>query len=134
MEAKKKHLWAMVVILIIIAGGLFWWHAPVNMTHIEPEEVSKIKIFDGNTGKPTIIIEPDDIKHIIENLNKVSLKKEKISMGYMGYSFRVTIYIGDNIYKEFYINSEDTIRKDPFFYHDISRSIDYDFIKELIEN
>jgi len=79
MEAKKKPLWTMAVILIIIAGGLLCWHTPVNITDIEPEEVSKIKIFDGNTGETTIIIESADIKHIIENLNNVSLKKDKIS-------------------------------------------------------
>lgn len=74
------------------------------------------------------------VKHIIQNLNTVNLKKEKISMGYTGYSYRTTIYrVNGDVYKEFIINSSDTIRKDPFFYRDSSESIDYNFIKELFE-
>ena len=53
----------------------------------------------------------------------------------MGYSFRTTIYKANgSVYKTFIINSEDTIRKDPFFYRDSTGSIDYNFIKDLFEN
>lgn len=53
----------------------------------------------------------------------------------MGYSLRTTIYkIDGSVYKEFIINSSYTIRKDPFFYRDSSGSVDYDYIKRLIDN
>ncbi|MGD9678524.1 MAG: hypothetical protein AB7V16_09285 [Vulcanibacillus sp.] len=132
---NKKKLITMLSISIIIISGLIWWNIPSSIISIQPSEVSKIGVFDGNTGKTTTIINMIDIEHIIKNLNSVSLKKEKISFGYMGYSFKITIYkLNGDIYKKFIINSSNTIRKDPFFYRDSSESIDYDYIQKLIQN
>ena len=83
-------------------------------------------------GNSITVTNATDIEHIIQNLNAVNLKKEKISMGYMGYSYRTTVYkVNGDVYREFIINSSDTIRRDPFFYRDSSGSIDYKFIQEL---
>ena len=131
---NKKLLIGICVIFVIIIGSLIWWNAPCSITNIAPSEVSKIEIFDGNTGKSITITDASDIEHIITNLNKVSLKKEKISLGYMGYSFRTTVYKDNSeVYKEFIINSSNTIRKDPFFYRDSSGSIDYKYIQKLFD-
>jgi hypothetical protein len=135
MKIKKLLTRTLCVIVGIIIGGLIWWYAPCSIINITPQEVSKIEIFDGNTGKKTIITNATNIEHIIENLNKVSLKKEKISLGYIGYSLNTTIYkVNGEVYKKFIINASDTIRKDPFFYRDSSNSIDYKYIQELIGN
>ncbi|MGI5872660.1 MAG: hypothetical protein ACOX8T_11560 [Bacillota bacterium] len=131
---NKKMFIAMCVIIVITVGSLIWWYIPYSITDIAPSEVSKIKIFDGNTGKSIIITDATDIEHIITNLNTLSLKKEKISLGYMGYSFRTTVYrVNGDVYKEFIINSNNTIRKDPFFYRDSSGSIDYKYIQKLFD-
>lgn len=37
------------------------------------------------------------------------------------------------VYRNFIINSNSTIRKDPFFYKDNLSSIDYDYIRDLIK-
>jgi len=64
----------------------------------------------------------------------ILLKKEKVSLGYMGYSFRTTVYKSNgDVYKKFSINSSDTIRKDPFFYFDSTGSIDYRYIQKLFD-
>ena len=132
---SKKMITGICIIFIIMIGGLIWWNLPYSIANINPSEVSKIDIFDGNTGKSITIIDTIDIEHIIENLNKVSFKKDKISLGYTGYAYRTTIYKMDgNVYKEFIINSKDTIRKDPFFYKDTSESIDYKYIQDLIQD
>lgn len=129
---NKKMLIGICAIFVIIIGSLIWWNAPCSITDIEPLEVSKIGIFNGNTGKLITITDTTDIEHIIKNLNAVSLKKEKISLGYMGYSYRITVYKANGgVYKKFIINSNDTIRKDPFFYRDNSGSIDYKYIQKL---
>lgn len=122
------------IIIVVVAAGLIWWNSPCTITDISPEKVSKIEIFNGGTGKEYTITDEFDIIHIIRNLNEVSLKREKISLGYMGYSLRTTIYKHNgNVYKRFIINSRDTIRKDPFFYRDSSESIDYDYIQKIID-
>jgi hypothetical protein len=129
---NKKLLIGICVIFVIIIGSLIWWNAPCSITNIAPSEVSKIEIFDGNTGKSITITNTTDIEHIINNINMISLKKEKISLGYMGYSYRTTVYkVNGNVYKKFIINSSDTIRRDPFFYRDSTVSIDYKYIQKL---
>jgi len=135
MKSKKKLIGILCTTAVIIIGGLIWWNVPNLIINITPSEVSKVDIFDGNTGKSITITDEIDIEHIIRNLNAVSIKKEKISLGYMGHSLRTTIYKSDDVvYKKFIINSSNTIRKDPFFYRDSSDSIDYNYIKELIDN
>ncbi len=120
--------------MVIVIGCLIWWNAPCSITDIAHSDVSKINIFDGNTGNSITITNATDIEHIIQNLNMISLRKEKISIGYTGYSYRTTVYkINGDVYKKFIINSGDTIRMDPFFYRDSSESIDYKFIQELFD-
>lgn len=121
-------------LILAISDILFCWNAPSSIINIPPSEVSKVEIFNGTTGKSIVITEKTEIRHIIENLNTVSLKKEKISLGYMGYYFRTTIYkLDGNVYKKFIINSNNTIRKDLFFYRDSSASIDFDYIQQLFK-
>ena len=123
----------LTAIVVVIFGSVIWWNAPCSIINIKPKEVSKIEIFDGHTGKAYFISEANNIEHIIKNLNAVSLKKEKISLGYMGYSLRITIFkLNGNDYKKFIIDSSVLIRKYPFFYRDSSESIDYSYIRELI--
>lgn len=131
----KKILIGILCAFVVIVGSLIWWNSSSSITNIAPSEISKIEVFSGNTGKSITITDANDIEHIIKNLNTVSLKKGKISLFYMGYSYRVTLYkVSGDVYKKFIINSSDTIRKDPFFYRDSSGSIDYKYIQKLFDN
>ena len=75
--------------------------------------------------------------HIIDNLNDVEVKRSKPSIGYSGYSFKVTIYLSDgneaDDWNNFIINSDDRIRKDPFFYSVTKGKIDYNYIENIVE-
>ena len=97
----------------------------------------EITVFNGNTGKLTHITDEEEIEHIIENLNDVKIKRYKPSVGYSGYSFKMTIYLTDGNeadgWNNFIINSEDTIRKDPFFYRVTEGNIDYEYIESITE-
>jgi len=129
---NKKYRRGILILLAIFMGAGIWWNAPTKIIDIEPSEISKITVFDGNTGNSITITGESYIGHIIDNLNNVSLKKYKVSVGYVGYSFRTTIYDDDNkVLEEFYINSDEIIRKDPFFYRDNQGRIDYDYIQDL---
>jgi hypothetical protein len=135
MKSKKILLGILCVIAAIFIGGLIWWNRESSIMNISSEKVSKIEIFDGGTGKEITITDSANIKQIVDNLNSVSLKKDKLSLGYIGYSFRTTIYKANgNVYKQFMINSNNTIRKAPFFYRDSSESIDYDYLKALMSD
>lgn len=133
---RKKKCWVVLlsfIAILIISYGLI--SIPRRIVSITPSEVSSIDIFDGHTGKSITITNRNDIEHIIGNLNTITFKKDKWSLGYMGYSLRTTIYKENGgIYKKLIINSIDTLRDDPFFYKDSTKSIDYDFIRNLIDN
>lgn len=59
------------------------------------------------------------------------MKRDSISVGYSGYSFRVQ-FMDQNgkVIDSFIINSSNTIRDDPFFYR-CDGGLCYDYIKEL---
>jgi len=131
---KKVSAFILITILLVILICV-WWFVPSKMSRITPQEVLRIEIFNGNNGQEIAITERSEIEHIVNNINSISFRKSKISIGYMGYSFRTTIYKSNgHVYKTFIINSEDTIRKDPFFYRDSTGSINYNYIKGLFEN
>lgn len=134
---KKKIIILLFVVVILLIGFSVWYNVPINLMSLEHNEVLEIVVFNGNTGNTTHITDKEQIQHIIENLNDVELKRSKPSVGYSGYSFKTTIYLLDgneaNGWNNFIINSDDTIRKDPFFYTVSKGKIDYDYIKSITE-
>jgi hypothetical protein len=130
----KKKIFLKILVVVIIVGGLYaTTYIPKKIITIKPSEVSKLEIFDGNQGKSLTVSDREHIKHIITNLNGITFSKGKSSLGYLGYSFRVTIYDdnGDE-YKELIINSNDKVRYKGFFYTDQSKQIDFDYIDSLM--
>ena len=127
----------MSVVVIFWVGVIVWYNAPIDLMNLEHNKVLEIAVFNGNTGNTTHITDKEQIQHVIENLNDVELKRGKPSVGYSGYSFKTTIYLLDgneaDNWNNFIINSDDTIRKDPFFYTVIEGKIDYDYIKSITE-
>ena len=134
---KKKIVIVLSVILICLIGVIVWYNTPLGLTDLAPDEVMEIVVFNGNSGETTHISDEQQIQHIIQNLNDVEVKRSKPSVGYMGYSFKMTIYLSDGNeadgWNNFIINSENTIRKDPFFYSVVSGEIDYDYIESIVK-
>lgn len=134
MSTKRKITLVLLLIVLVLSTYFIFSFIPHKLINIEPSEVSSIYIFDGTTGKELSITGRSDTEHIIGNLNGITFKKDGWSLGYMGYSFRTTIYKANGkVYKELIINSADTIRDDPFFYRDSTNSIDYSYIRNLID-
>lgn len=134
---NKKAKTVIAVLAVLAAGFLLWYNLPIKLLDLEPKNVMEIKVFNGNTGKLTHITDEEEIENIIENLNEVKIKRYKPSVGYSGYSFKMTIYLTDGNeadgWNNFIINSEDTIRKDPFFYRVTEGNIDYEYIESITE-
>ena len=134
---NKKAKTVIAVLAVLAAGFLLWYNLPIKLLELEPQNVMEIKVFNGNTGKLTHITDEEEIENIIENLNEVKIKRYKPSVGYSGYSFKMTIYLTDGNeadgWNNFIINSEDTIRKDPFFYRVTEGNIDYEYIESITE-
>lgn len=132
---KRKLIYIISVIVVLVICCFIWYKSPVNLTALDPNDISEILIFNGNTGENLSITESEHIEYIINNLNSIKLKRDNFSIGYMGYGFRITISSHENTNaigcKEFIINSADTVRIDPFFYRVIQGTIDYEYIQSL---
>ena len=72
---------------------------------------------NGNNGSTFEIESQEDILYIVDNIQKHSFKKEGFSLFRMGTFYTLSFYNSDErLISKFIINSDDTIRKDPFFY------------------
>ena len=135
---KKKIAILLSAIVLLLIGAAVWFHIPLDLMDLDPNKVMEIVIFNGNSGNTTHITDKEQLYHIVENLNRIEVKRAKPSVGTMGYSFKVTIYPDDGNeagdWNNFIINSEDTIRKDPFFYSVTKGSIDYSYLKKIVES
>jgi hypothetical protein len=132
MASPKRILLLAIPVLLLIFFSLTY--IPHKLFHMAPSSVSKISVFDGNTGKHIEITERDDIQHILDNLNRITFHKGKLSIGYMGYSFKITVYNNKGkAINRFIINSTDTIRYKGFFYKAHGKPIDYEYIKKLYD-
>ena len=132
----KKKIPILSVVLILLVGIAVWYHAPIDLMNLDANEVLEIVIFNGNSGNTTHIEDKEQIQHIIDNLNDIEIKRAKPSVGYMGYRFKMTIYLSNgneaDDWNNFIINSVDTIRKDPFFYSVTKGKIDYSYIESIV--
>lgn len=134
---KKKIIILLSAMAILFAGIAIWYNMPIDLMDLDHNEVKEIVVFNGNSGNTTHIKDKGQIQHIIANLNDVEVKRAKLSVGYSGYSFKVTIYLADgneaDDWNNFIINSDDRIRKDPFFYSVTKGKIDYNYIEDIVE-
>ncbi len=128
-----RRKWVISVVPLIFVLLFAFTFIPHKVLNIKADEISKITVFDGNTGYQSEITNKEDIYHIINNLNEITFQKNKPSFGAMGYSFRMTIYDDKGkSTKKFTINSHDTIKYKGFFYYSEDNSIDYHFIEKLV--
>lgn len=134
---KKKIIILLSAMAILFAGIAIWYNTPIDLMDLDHNEVMEIVVFNGNSGNTTHIKDKEQIQHIIANLNDVEVKRAKLSVGYSGYSFKVTIYLSDgneaDDWNNFIINSDDSIRKDPFFYSVTKGKMDYNYIEDIVE-
>ena len=120
-----------LIIILVILGIIVWYQAPVGVLNISANDVSKINIFDGSTGQAIDITEGTDREYFINDLNALQMKRRGLSLGYMGYRFRVTIDTKNGRQITFIVNSANDVRKDPFFYNIVEGEIDFEFIESL---
>lgn len=134
---KKKAAVLLTAAALLLTGIAVWYAAPMDLMDLDPGAVGEIAVFNGNSGNVTHITGKEHIQHIIENLNGVEVKRTKLSAGHSGYSFRLTVYLSDGSEAEgwnnFVIDSEETVRKDPFFYSVTNGRIDYGYIEDIVQ-
>lgn len=117
-KCKNVVIASAAIVVAAVIGITVWWILPKSFLNgIEPGDVKVISVFNGNTGVEFEISDADEINQIVENIKDVSMKKSGISLGVVGYSFRLRFLDGAGRELEsFVLNSPGAIRKDPFFY------------------
>lgn len=132
---KTKQKISLLILVIVIAATailLVWYFSPrIFLEGVEPSDIKSIIVFDGNTGKGFYILAADEIRYIVENIQGNKMERDGVSIGYMGWSFQM-IFCDETgkPMESFVINSVNTIRKDPFFYH-CDGDLCFDYLKEL---
>ena len=116
MHKKIKYLF----IIPAIAAGIviLLWQLPTYfLRDTEPEEIASIHIFNGNSGNEFEVTDTEDIAFITEHIRQSAFKKDRCSLMYSGFLYRMHFVHADGQkIQSFIVNSDDTIRKDPFFY------------------
>ena len=130
----KKKLAISVVVIVIM--GYIWWPSPVHfLNNVNADDVLSVEVFSGNSGDGFTVEKKNDISYIVSNIQNITMKREKVSFGYMGYGYSLKLYNGNGKkIDEFIVNSNNLIRKDPFFYKDTTRNLCYDYLKGLEES
>ena len=131
---NKKFRLIIAITFVFVAALAIWYFMPTAfLRKVNPSDIKSISVFDGNTGESFDFSDTDEIRYVVENIQSTIMKKDTLSMGYTGYSFRISFF--DENEKEmesFIINSSNTIRKDPFFYR-CDGDLCFDYLKELEE-
>lgn len=128
---KKKITFLLIIVMIV--AGFVWYLTPKTFAkNVNHDDVVQFSVFDGQTGTGFMVNDPTYIKMILRNLQNTPVKRSGISLGNMGYGFKIEGLDtdGKTIIPIFIINSETTIRKDPFFYT-CEGGLCFDFLKEL---
>ena len=135
---KKKYIIICTVFLVITLTFLavcLWYFSPVSFLQgVEENRVSSISVFDGSTGKKMVIEDREEINKIVDNIQSLKLKRNGLSINYVGFSFSLTFKDKDgNAIDSIAINSKDTIRDSRFFYKCESGEICFDYLLELAD-
>jgi len=122
--------------VIIVIVGYICWSAPVHfLDSVNADDVLRVEVFNGNSGVYFTVENKKDISYIVSNIQNLSMKRDKVSLGYMGTLFKLKFYdVSGKKIDEFIVNNYDTIRKDPFFYKDTTGNLCVDYLKGLEES
>ncbi len=129
---KKPKFWVLsLAIASCIAVVLCFLTTPITTFTISPNEIDRISVFDGRNGCEIEIENDKELKQIINYMNEMHMNRDKVSLGHMGYGFRITLYSSDKPVETLILNSEDTVRKDPFFYNLQEKTGLYNYLDSL---
>lgn len=117
MNKKRAAVLAIIAAVLLLCVGLYRMPKTFGKG-VDPSRVQRIQVFDGQTGVGFTVDAPEDIRKIVENIQSIPMHRSGLSLGAMGYGLQIT-FVGENdrdTVPLFFLNSETTIRKDPFFY------------------
>ena len=124
-------LLALVIVTITVLGA--WYFTPKKfLENVSAEEVDRIEVFNGSTGRRFFVDRDSDISAIVKNIQRIEMKRGKISSNYDGFAFSLKFLDKEGkTIESFIINSLNLIRDDPFFYKTSEGVLCYEYLSEL---
>lgn len=114
---KRARFIGAVAVLVVLLTALWYFSPRTFLKGVDPAEIERVEVFSGTTGQYVTLTEPEKIVSLVGSIQRQSLRRGGISLGRMGYSYRLTFCnASGKVVEEFYLNSDTLIRSDPFFY------------------
>ena len=132
MKNKRKLLIGLATILIVIVGIVIYFLVPQKILHTD-EQVAKITLFDGNSGRSATVTDPEEIAYILAMFNDKKFSVTGIAAFRIGFSMRIKYF--DEKEKEIlhFIAGGNTIRYRGLFYELQDGSIDYMYLENRVK-
>lgn len=120
-----------VAALMVLLVALWYFSPRTFLKGVDPAQIERVEVFNGTTGQSATLTEAEDVASLVNAIQSQSLRRSGISLGRMGYSYRLTFYnTAGKVVEEFYLNSDTLLRDDPFFYRG-SGDLGYEQIQAL---
>lgn len=120
-----------IVFITLIIAFILYSSPKTFLEDVNADDVASISVFCGSSGKRFTVSNTDEIKYIVGNIKGTPMKRDHISTGYDGFSFRLTFKDPNgNTIDSFIINSDTTVRDDPFFWRS-DGGLCFDFLQDL---
>ncbi len=131
---RKTGIFVLILLCVLFLGfGIFYFIVPMRHFNIDAAKITSVFVLDGTNGKALTISDPGEIEIIVSYLNAMELKPTKVSVGYMGYRFHISLAPGTGTWSDFILNNPSLVRNDPFFYELESDTGLYDYLEALYE-
>ncbi|GEM_PF-984842 len=103
---------------------------PHKLIYLEVEDVAKITIIHGTTGDKITIHNSEDIKHLVDNLNNISIHKLEINL-HKGFNYYISLYDNEgNVIEGFAFTDKRVSNKD-FSFSVFKGKLDTQYIEYL---
>jgi len=118
-----------IILMVFIAFAISYF--PRHMFSIDHDEVAYIQVKNGSTGETYRIEDELVVSQILNDINSIKYKKEKSSLFYMGYGYRLLFYSdNEKIINRITVNSCDKVRYRGFFYNVVEGKINLENLEK----
>ncbi len=124
MMKKRIYISVCIILAVLLVGVSIWWHLPVKRMKVDYDNIKKIVVTDLVTSEEIVVTDKKSKALITGGLQaeNLTIKKDGFSHGDLNFGYKVEIKLKDdsladmNGWDEFIVNSDNSFRKDPFYY------------------
>lgn len=127
----RRNIFYLVLVFILSIGLLYGITCiPRKLIHLEVKEVAKITIIHGTTGEKITITNTEDIKHLVDNLNSISINKLELNL-LKGFNYYLNFYDSKGKVIEGFAFSDKRVSNEDFSFFVVKGELDTEYIEYL---